>query len=68
MIKVVLGAHDLSAKTEDNRQVFKVFDVFTHPSGENAFVGNSEGLITLLRLSSAVTYTSKLPYYNNDRK
>ena len=67
MIEVVLGAHDLSAKSEDNRQVFKVLDVFPHPSGENAFAGNSEGLITLLRLSSAVTHTSKLPY-NNDRK
>jgi hypothetical protein len=41
VIEVVLGAHDLSAKTEDNRQVFKVLDVFTHPSGENAFAGNS---------------------------
>lgn len=56
MIKVVLGAHDLSAKTEDNRQVFNVLDVFSH-------VDNMNNQITLLRLSSAVTYTSKLPYY-----
>jgi hypothetical protein len=61
VIKVVLGAHDLSAKTEDNRQVFNVLDVFSYDDN----MGNQ---ITLLRLSSAVTYTSKLPYYNNDRK
>jgi hypothetical protein len=60
VIKVVLGAHDLSAKTEDNRQVFKVLDVFSHDD-------NMNNQITLLRLSSAVTYTGKF-LYNNDRK